>query len=119
VAAGRLDRTPPASHRPHPAREVILSTPRQDPAGHQRRPRGTQGHPAASDGTGGAAPVCRRPRPHQAPDPGQLAGLARALVALAEETRGDRLAVLALSRSDRPAAHRTASKKKGGRSCAA
>ncbi|MGH8995984.1 MAG: hypothetical protein ACRDYB_08160 [Acidimicrobiales bacterium] len=55
------------------------------------------------------------------PEPEALRPLARALLALAEETRGDRLAVLALSRSDRPAARHTtaASKKKGGRSCAA
>ncbi|MDA8358175.1 MAG: hypothetical protein M0Z95_18215 [Actinomycetota bacterium] len=121
MAAGRLDRITTASHRLRSGREAVLTAPHQgQPSGHERRPRGTQGHPATPVGTDDGPPACRRPRPPQAPEPGQLAGLARALVALAEETRGDRLAVLALSRSDRPTpGHIATGKKKGGRSCAA
>ncbi|MGH3181867.1 MAG: recombinase zinc beta ribbon domain-containing protein, partial [Streptosporangiaceae bacterium] len=70
------DRTPSPSHRPRPCGEAILSTAGQDPAvGRQRRPRAGQGHRAAPAGTGGGPPACRRPRPSQAPNPGQLAEL--------------------------------------------
>jgi hypothetical protein len=75
----------------------------------------------------GAPPACRRPRSPRALDSGHLAGLARALLALAlaEEVHAERLAMGAPPRSDRTVPHETvprhpvATKQKGGRSCAA